>query len=272
MDYFEAFVLGVVQGVGEFLPVSSSGHLVLTPWLFGFKDSGLAFDVALHLGTLLAVMIYFCDEWLRLVRDPLRYMLQKSYRTEESRQSCRLLLCLIVATIPGAITGLLLKDIIETTFRSPITVAANLIIFGIALVYADKKGNKSKEFESIGVKTAFIIGCSQAIALFPGVSRSGITIAMALLLGFNRRSAAQFSFLISAPIIIGACILNYSHLADAFTNLHILFGIFIAATSGFLSIKYLLQYVQRHNYNIFCYYRFFLGGTIILWLLFTRLS
>ncbi|BBM86830.1 undecaprenyl-diphosphatase UppP [Candidatus Uabimicrobium amorphum] len=271
MDYFEILILGIVQGVGEFLPISSSGHLVLTPWLFGFNDSGLAFDVTLHLGTLLAVMIYFHRQWLCLVCDPVRYVLQKSYRTPESKQSCILLLCLVVASIPAAIAGLLLKDTIETTFRSPVTIAINLIVFGMALVYADKTGRKTREFETIGLKTAFAIGCSQALALFPGVSRSGITIAAALLLGFNRKSAAQFSFLISAPIIVGACVLNYSHLLTAFANLQILFGFLVAVISGLLSIKYLLQYVQKYDYNIFCYYRFFLGTTI-LWLLFSKFS
>lgn len=264
MSYIEAIFLGLVQGLGEFLPISSSAHLVIAPWFFDFKDPGLAFDVALHLGTLVAVIIYFWQDWVNLTIRPVKHVLKKEDEDGQNKMYFNLLIYLIVATIPGAVAGLLIKDFAEHNLRNPMLVAINMILLGALLMWADKKFRSEDEgLKSVTLKMAMIIGFSQALALFPGVSRSGITITTALFLGFSRTTAARFSFLMSTPIILGACVLKGRFIIEAFQNPQALMGIVTSAIIGFLCIKYLIKYVQFKSYNIFSYYRFVFGIVVM---------
>ena len=240
---FQSLILGIVQGLTEFLPISSSAHLILIPRLFGWEDQGLSFDVALHLGTLVAVLAYF---W----RDILEILTSKDRKT---------LFFLIVATIPGAIAGFLLEHKAETVFRSPQLIAWTLILMGAALGLADWLGKEDKTMADLTFKIALIIGLSQSLALIPGVSRSGITIMTALFLGLKRREAARFSFLLSAPIIAGAGILKLKTILHSPDHLSLGIGFLAAALSGFLAIWAIMKYVQTRRYTPFVIYRWILG-------------
>ena len=260
MSYFESFILGLVQGLGEFLPISSSAHLVILPWIAKFKDPGLGFDVALHFGTLIAVIAYFWRDWFQIVTGACQFSLTKKH---EHRSNFHLLLKLIIATVPAAIVGVLLDEWAETTLREPLIVAFNMVFLGALLMYADKKEGSGSLLD-ITYSIAILIGVSQAFALLPGVSRSGITITAALALGLSRSSAARFSFLLSMPIILGACVFKYKYFLDAFNNPQALFGILVAGLFGFLSIKYLMKLIQTRSFAVFCYYRFLFGGVVAL--------
>lgn len=266
MSYLEAIILGLVQGLGEFLPISSSAHLVVAPWIAQFEDPGLSFSVALHLGTLIAVLLFFAKDWLVIGSGSYRYIFQK--KTAE-RESFWLLVYLILATIPAGIAGLLLDDWAETTFRHPLVAATTMALLGAILFAVDRKV-KEKHDIKISFKIAMLIGMSQALALIPGVSRSGITITTALLLGLTRPSAARFSFLLSTPIILGACVLKYKYFIEIFNNPPAVVGIVVAAVSGFLSIKYLMKLVQTRSYAIFCYYRFVFAAVVFTLFLFRQ--
>src|SRR5580700_8466285 len=190
----QALILGAVQGLTEFLPVSSSAHLILVPWLFGWADPGLAFDVALHLGSLVALLLYYRREWFDLVSSIIR----------PDRRSRMLLILLIVASIPGAVIGLLLEKRAETTFRDHMAVIGlTLAIMGVVLWIADVIGRNRKNLDQLYLGDAILIGLSQALAIVPGVSRSGATITTGRLLGIERQDAANFSFLMATPIIAG---------------------------------------------------------------------
>lgn len=254
--------LGIVQGLSEFLPVSSSGHLVLLPWIFGFPDPGLAFDVALHAGTLLAVLGYFWRDWLNLFRF-------RSDMPGYSEQP-KLLIFLILATIPGACAGILFERQAETVFRSPLLVAGTLFVFGAILLAADTFGKKVKSIHMITLRDALSIGVAQALAIVPGVSRSGITITMALSRGVDRASAARFSFLLSTPIILAALL---SHARDLFVvgmSPVFVVGVISSAVSGYLAISYLIRFVERASYRVFFWYRTALAFFVVL-LFFSRL-
>jgi undecaprenyl-diphosphatase len=251
----QAAVLGLVQGLGEFLPISSSAHLVLIPWLFKWKDPGLTFDIALHIGTLIAVAIYFWRDWLRLVTKGL---------TDARSTEGRLFWYLVAATIPGAIAGLLLENKAETTFREPILIAIMLILLGVFLYWADRKSAKDVGIDRITFKTSLCIGLSQVMAIIPGVSRSGITMTMGLLMGLNREGAARFSFLLSAPVILGAALVKIPHLVSNPGEITTAFmiGILVSFITGILSIGFLLRYVQTRNFLPFAWYRFLLGSLV----------
>lgn len=262
MSYFESFILGLVQGLGEFLPISSSAHLVIAPWFFEFTDPGLAFDVALHFGTLLAVVFYFWKDWSHIAKGTWNYFFKKR---GEDRFSFLLLVYLIVATIPGALAGYFLNDLAEHELRHPLLVAFNMIFLGALLFWADRRvDHTQKNLQHMTFAFAVVIGVLQALALFPGVSRSGITIMTALLLGFNRVDSARFSFLLATPITFGACLLKAPYFLAALQNPQALIGIVTATLFGFLSIKYLLKLVANFSYKIFCYYRFVFGVVVII--------
>ena len=199
MSTLQAVILGLVQGLGEFLPISSSAHLVLVPWLFKWNDPGLTFDIALHIGTLIAVAIYFWKDWLKLITKGL---------TDVRSTEGRLFWYLVAATIPGAVVGFLLEKKAETIFREPILIATMLILLGVLLYWADRRGVKNIEMNRITFRTSLFIGLSQALAIIPGVSRSGITMTMGLLMGLTREGAARFSFLLAVPIIFGAALVK----------------------------------------------------------------
>ncbi len=256
MDILQAGILGLVQGLGEFLPISSSAHLVIVPWLFNWEDPGLTFDIALHIGTLIAVAIYFWKDWLQLIT--------KGVTDSRSREG-RLFWYLVLATIPGAMIGLLLEKKAETSFRNPVLIAIMLIALGIVLYWVDRKSAKKIEAENISLKTSFLIGLSQALAIIPGVSRSGITMTTGLFLGLTREGAARFSFLLSAPIIFGAAIVKVPHIIanPAVITTNFIVGMVVSCVTGIASIGFLLRYVQTKTFLPFAWYRFILGALIL---------
>lgn len=254
MGLKEAIVLGIVQGLGEFLPISSSAHLVLTPWLFGWHDPGLAFDVALHLGTLVAVAAYFWRDWLNLAQNGL-----KGAKNREGR----LFWYLVAATIPGALAGLALERYAETVFRAPLLVGTMLILMGIVLYAADHLGRRKRGIWQVGWRDALLIGVSQAFAIIPGVSRSGATISAARFLGLEREAATRFSFLLSTPIVLGAGVFSVKDISAGDLTLAFWAGIAASAVTGFAAIAFLLRFVITKNFNIFVWYRGILGLVVI---------
>ncbi len=243
---FQALVLGAVQGLAEFLPISSSAHLVLVPWLFGWDDPGLAFDVALHLGTLLALLIYYWREWLNMGLSLAR----------SDPQSRRLLLLLVVASIPGAIIGLLLEKQAETIFRAPVLIAFAMALLGIVLWAVDVRGAQSRRIANMTMLDALLIGLSQALAIVPGVSRSGATITMARVIGIERQDAANFSFLMATPIIAGAGLVEIRKILRAPIHASITISGFIAAAIfGLIAIAALVKFVRTRTYQPFAWYR-----------------
>ena len=264
MSLFQAIILGLVQGLGEFLPISSSGHLVIAPWLLDFPDPGLSFDVALHLGTLLAVIIYFWRDFIEIISAGI---FPKNYKQKTENYPPSLLYLLVIATIPGAIFGYFLEDCAETTFRNPLLVAFTLAFVGLILYLADRYAKHKKSIGKITKKDALLIGVSQALSIIPGVSRAGATITAGLFLGLNRASAARFSFLASAPIIFGATVLKFPDFIQAGVSYIEIVGIFTAALSGYLAIAGMIKFIERVSYKVFFWYRLVLALLIlIVWL------
>ena len=257
MSTLQAAILGLVQGLGEFLPISSSAHLVLIPWLFKWNDPGLTFDIALHIGTLIAVAIYFWKDWLKLITKGV---------TDVRSTEGKLFWYLVAATIPGAVVGFLLEKKAETLFREPILISTMLILLGVLLYWADRKSVKHIEMNRITFKTSLFIGLSQALAIIPGVSRSGITMTMGLLMGLTREGAARFSFLLAAPIIFGAALVKLPFLISnpSIITINFIIGILVSFVIGILSIGFLLRYVQTRNFLPFAWYRFILGSLVIV--------
>jgi undecaprenyl-diphosphatase len=258
MDSLQSVALGVVQGLGEFLPISSSAHLVLLPRYMHWPDPGLAFDVALHLGTLLAVLLYF---WRDLATFLKALIQPRNEALAGERQTVGYLL---ISTIPGALAGLALEHKAETVFRSPALVAWALIGMGALLLLADRMSRGEKTLSQMTWQMALLIGAAQGFALIPGVSRSGVTITTALFLGMQRREAARFSFLMSIPIIAGAGILKFKEILLSPDKAVLGVGLAAAAVSGFFAIWFLLRYVQNHRYTPFVTYRWALGAFVLL--------
>ncbi|MDQ2891134.1 MAG: undecaprenyl-diphosphatase UppP [Gemmatimonadota bacterium] len=257
---FQALILGLLQGLAEFLPISSSAHLALAPWLFHWPDPGLSFDVALHFGTLLAVIWYFRAEWLALLRSAWQIVRTRKIETVEQKRAA----FLVVATIPGGIFGLLLEKKAETAFRNPALIATALIVLGVLLWLADRLARRDRPLTHMTWTDAIVIGVAQVFALIPGVSRSGSTITAARALGLDRNGAAAFSFLLSMPIIAAAVILKGPHLIrESGMSMPLLVGVAASAVSGWLAISVLLRYVSRHSYGVFALYRVLLGGVVL---------
>jgi undecaprenyl-diphosphatase len=252
---FQALVLGIVQGLGEFLPISSSGHLIVVPWLFGWPEHSLSFDVALHLGTLAAVLGAFARDWWTIGTGGLRGLVRGR---PWSDPHARLLLLLAAASVPGAVAGLLLEHRAETVFRSPALVAVTMAGMGLVLLLADRRAaGGGGEIGAIGLRDALLIGVSQALAIVPGVSRSGATISMALFLRYKRDEAARFSFLLATPITAGAALRKVPELFRPDGDpTPVLVGMAAAAVFGFLSIRVLLGWVRTRDYAPFVVYRF----------------
>jgi undecaprenyl-diphosphatase len=257
----EAVILGAVQGVTEFLPISSHAHLILIPWLFGWPDPGLTFDVALHLGTLVALLLYFRNDWIDLAISALRLL-----KGETDDPDARVALYIIVGTIPAAIAGLLLEDFVHG-FSSPTVIATALIVLALFLRSAEHWGRRKTDLGTMTLADAIAIGFAQALALIPGVSRSGVTITAGLFRGMTRLSAAQFSFLLSAPIIGGAVAKKMLDIAqDGLPPGQLLpfaAGIFMSAVFGFVSIAGLMRYLQTRSTFIFINYRIVLGILVL---------
>ena len=252
MSVIQAIILGIVQGIGEFLPISSSAHLILVPFLFGWEESSMAFDIALHFGTLLAVLVVFFKEWWNLFIGALNDFKDKKRTTEG-----KMFWYLVIATIPGALAGLLLDDIIENVFRNKIwLIALFLAIMGVLIylgdMWATKHYKKETTYDKITLKQAFLVGCSQAFAVFPGFSRSGTTILAGRLMGISKEAITKFTFLLSVPIICGATILKVGDLE--FTN-EVIIGIVTSFVVGIISIKFLLSYIKKHDFSVFAFYR-----------------
>jgi undecaprenyl-diphosphatase UppP len=263
---FQALVLGILQGLAEFLPISSSAHLTLAPWLLHWPDPGLAFDVALHFGTLIAVLWYFRAEWIALVQAAVKIVTQRRIQTAEERR----VLYLIVATIPGAIAGLALEKYAETAFRDPRLIAIALIVMGILLWAADKLAPRDREISEMSWGDALTIGLAQMFAIIPGVSRSGSTITAGRALRFTREGAAVFSFLMSMPIIAAASMLKLPEVIRSNgMSATLIVGVLASAVSGWLAIKVLLRFVSRRSYGLFAAYRVIVG-LIVLAIAFSR--
>ena len=253
----QSALLGAIQGLTEFLPVSSSAHLALAPRIFSFPDPGLTFDVALHLGTLLAVLIYYRTTWLRLGSGALRDPRGKQART---------LGLLALATIPAVVAGLLLEHVAEDLFRDPRSIALCLIVFSGVMIWADCRGEKAQgSWRALGARTVILVGCAQALALMPGVSRSGATMSAALLLGLGRSEAAEFSFLMATPIVVGAALLKLRHLAAADLTGPFWLGLAVSAAVGFAAVDAFLRFLPKGGLKPYAYYRVALGlGALLL--------
>jgi undecaprenyl-diphosphatase len=264
----QALFLGILQGLTEFLPISSSAHLILAPWFFGWQNSlvdSLTFDVALHAGTLVAILGYFFRDWLGLARAFFGILGKRRIETLQER----MVVYILLSTIPAAIVGFLLEKTIEGSFRNPGLIVLPLIAVSFLMVYAEKRKRSSRLLDKLTLKDSLIIGCAQALALLPGVSRSGITITTGLLRGYEREAATRFSFLLSTPIIAGAAVLHLRHLLDpgAVTEWSIFtIGFAASAVVGYLAIALLLRYLQRHTLNLFAGYRLALAAVVIFWI------
>jgi undecaprenyl-diphosphatase len=258
---FQALILGIIQGLGEFLPISSSAHLALAPWILHWQDPGLAFDVALHFGTLVAVLWYFRAEWIALIVAAKALVVKRRIETEREGR----VLFLIVATIPGAIAGLALEKYAESTFRDPKLVAVALIVMGVLLWAFDRFAARDRVLGTMGWSDALLIGLAQMFAIIPGVSRSGSTITAGRGLRFTREDAAVFSFLMSMPIIAAAAVLKMPQaIREQGLSAPMITGVVASALSGWLAITVLLRLVSRHSYGVFAVYRVLLGIAVLI--------
>ncbi len=269
----QALVLGLIQGLTEFLPISSSGHLIIVPDLLGWKDpfiDSLEFSVMLHMGTLVALLVYFARDWVRLLLAGLASIRDRSLAGDPDRKLAWLI---VVTAIPAGIAGVLLNDFFESTVREPAIVAVMLVIGGAILWLADRWGWKRRPIDSLSFPGAFGIGCSQALALVPGISRSGITISAGLFLGLTREAATRFSFLMSMPVIAGAGIFEARKLLQHDPNAPspelnlIVIGFIAALVAGLVAIKFLLEFVRRQSMSLFVIYRIILAIVVFLALL-----
>jgi undecaprenyl-diphosphatase len=256
-----AIILGLVQGFAELLPISSSAHLALAPYFLNFQDPGLAFDVALHFGTLVALVWYFRAEWIDMIASAWRIVRTRRVETVHEKRA----VYLIVATIPGGIGGLLLNDLAESTFRSPALIASTLALMGVVLWAVDKWSPRARALEEVTMRDAIIVGCAQVLALIPGVSRSGSTITAGRALDLDRPSAARFSFLMSMPITAAAVVLKVPEAIrlEGF-SMPLIAGVLAAAISSWLAITVLLRYVSKHSFGIFAAYRVLLAAAVFI--------
>jgi undecaprenyl-diphosphatase len=255
MNIIQALVYGIVQGIGEFLPVSSTAHLKLIPWLLGWAQPDTAFDVALHLGTASAVILFFIKDWLKLIRFGF---------TQPKSTDGKLFWLIVIATIPGGLAGVLFDKYMDV-FSNQALIGFMLIIMGVLLYLADKYGRSDSDIKEIGFKRSILVGISQMFAIIPGVSRSGITMTTGRALGLTRDGIARFTFLMSAPIIL----LDGLYHAKSIIHEHIdkasfIVAVLTAAIVGALSIKFLLGYIKKKGFGIFVAYRFMFGAFIII--------
>lgn len=269
MSFIEILILGFIQGVAEFLPISSSAHLIIFRDLFGIgsgmsANMELTFDIALHFGTLLAIGVFFFKDFIK--------MISKGFTKGVKDNDGKILWYLVAATIPAAIVGVLFEDVIENIIRSNyVVIALALAIMGVIIYLADKYSKESKDIKKMTLKDAVIIGCSQVFALIPGFSRSGTTIAAGRVLGLERESAAKFSFFLSAPVVLGAVLLQLlkgSAWSVILANMStFILGILVSFIVGILCIKFLLKYLQKHNFKIFMIYRIVLALVVLIYIM-----
>jgi undecaprenyl-diphosphatase len=268
VSILQAIVLGLVQGATEFAPVSSSGHLILVPWIFGWMligdaDVRKSFDVALHVGTLVGALIYFREDVVRYAVAWFRSIGARRMSTPDERIAW----ALAVGTIPGAIVGALFEDVIQEKLGAPWLIAVMLVAFGLLLVYVDRRSRTDRDFGTIGPKEGLLLGTAQALALQPGVSRSGVTMTAARAMGLDRESAARISFLLSLPIIAGAGAYKAVDLAQTGLQGHaaeFVAGMVASAISGFVVIWGLLKYLKRHDFTVFLWYRIAIAAVVVI--------
>jgi undecaprenyl-diphosphatase len=278
MPLYQAIVLAIVQGLTEFLPISSTAHLVLFPWLLGWKDPGLTFDVALHAGTLLAVLAYFWRYWVEMIEvvvglggdaaaAPDAGARAHSARAEV-RQNPRLLWYLVIATIPAALAGWRFEHAAEEQLRSPIIIGTALIVIGLFMWAGDWLGKRERDLGHVGFLDSFLVGVAQALAVIPGVSRSGVTMTAGLFRRMKRETAARFSFLLSTPIIAGAALKKGLEIRHAGLShemrLPFLCGALVSALVGYLVIAVLIRYLERRTFKPFVVYRIAVGVIVLL--------
>ncbi len=274
MHLWQAILLAVVQGLTEFLPISSSAHLILIPWLSHGKipEPGIAFDVALHLGTLIAVVLYFARDWIQLTLCGLGFHYPKRASEQMVMTNQRLFWYLVIGTIPGALVGFFFEHWIDENLRSPVPIACLMIIVAFVMWYAESVSRLDRRIDQTSLGDSLVIGSSQALALFPGVSRSGITISTGLFRGMTREAAARFSFLLSTPLIAGAAAVEVPKLLKQQHQLGglgiptstIAISIAVSAIVGFVVIAFFLQYLQTRTLKLFIYYRIAFGIVILL--------
>jgi undecaprenyl-diphosphatase len=262
MHLYQAIVLALVQALTEFLPISSSAHLTILPWLLGWSDPGLAFDVALHAGTLLAVLVYFLKDWVTLTLCGLGLKYPSNATGEQASQHRKLFWYMVIGTIPGGVVGFLFEKQIDEQFRTPIIIGISMIVLGLLMWWADSKPQLDRPLEQSNFGDAVTIGTAQALALCPGVSRSGITITTGLFRRFTRDAATRFSFLLSTPLIAGAAV---SHLPKL-VKLHkaggldlplstLAISIAVSGIGGYVVIAFFLRYLQTRTLKPFVFYR-----------------
>ena len=257
MDVLRAAILGIVQGLTEFLPVSSSGHLILIPRLFEWDDQGLSFDVGLHVGTLLALLVYFWRTWLRMITVGLVDLRDHQFHFRVHRDESQLIWLLALGSIPAAVVGALFNSWIEDNVRQPWLVAIMLAGVGTIMLLVDRHSRRTRELHDVGVKDAILIGLAQACALIPGVSRSGATMSMALFRDLKRDDAARFAFLLGTPAFIGAALLKAKDLAGESAQYgELAVGFAFSAVVGFAVIHFLLRYLRTRSLLPFVVYRY----------------
>ena len=271
MTLFHAVVLAVVQGLTEFLPVSSTAHLVLFPWLLGWPDGGIPFDVALHLGTLIAIFLYFLRTWIELTLNGFGVHYPAAATAETVATNRRLFWFLVVGTIPGALVGYKFEHVIEDSLRKPVPIGLAMIVIGVLIWVADRSKNLNRTIGQLTLLDSLLVGTAQALALIPGVSRSGITISAGLFRKFTREAAARFSFLLATPLIAGAAVKalpELIHMRRAgeldISMSTILISIVISGIVGYAVIALFLRYLQTRTLNIFVAYRIVFGIVMLL--------
>jgi len=259
----QSALLGILQGLTEFLPISSSAHLILLPWLFSWEHLGLTFDVMIHGGTLLAILVYFREEWKEIISGFFRRL-----RGQPRLNNNNLDLAVLAGTAPAIVIGLVFRSVVEDYLRTPSVIVATLSGFGLLLLWADRRGKGTRSLINAGIKVGVLIGLAQALALVPGVSRSGVTITAGLLLGFSRANSARFSFLLSGPIIALATldgIVELGGTRDAViaTGWALAVGTLVAFLTGLLCIRYFLRFLQSNTLVVFVLYRLGLAAAIL---------
>ena len=276
MPIYQVVILALVQAITEFLPISSTAHLALAPWLFGWKDAGLTFDIALHVGTLAAVLVFFYRDWLQLLANGFGLSIgsDSSSENRQLKQTPMLLWYLAVASVPVGVVGFLVKEQAEE-WRNPFLIGGMLIAVGVIMWIAERVSSGTKSISDVSLGDSLAIGVAQALAVVPGTSRSGITMAAALFRDIDRPTAARFSFLLSTPAIAGAAASALHHLVKqgglpAGMLLPFVLGILVSGAVGWVVIAFLLKYLQRHTLHFFIYYRVIFGIMVVALALFRR--
>ena len=263
MDILQSVVLGVVQGITEFLPISSTAHLILTPLFMGWKDPGLTFDVALHVGTFLAVAAYFREDLGQMVRAGLTSLRRPNFKEDPYQ---RLAWLTVIGCVPAGLVGVLFEKTIETTLRSPYVIATTLAGVALLLLLAEFVGKRDRDVKHLTLRDVVLIGIAQACALIPGVSRSGATMTMGMFSGLTREASARFSFLLGVPIIFASCLFKLRDLPGAglSSSEYLAMGVGVAtsALTGYFVIKFLLSFLQKRSMMIFIVYRLIVGGLV----------